>query len=97
MPRNDLVEINPGSWVELTAGDVTALSVHNVGAARLWVQATVGAIAPAGFQPIGRPVCTTDGFDADKTLAELFPGVAGANRVWAFCQGMIGHAFVSHG
>lgn len=74
--------VTTDAWTELTDGDVTACRVDNQGGYDVILQATVGATAPtssAGSQLLSARKTLT----ADMLLSDLFPGVAGANRLWA--------------
>lgn len=82
MPANTNIALTPDVWVLLTNADVTALRIQNRSGISIILQATVGAGAPSGdggaveLLPYGA-------LAADMTLAQLWPGVPGANRVWA--------------
>jgi hypothetical protein len=82
MAQNTTISLAAGTWTLLTDGNVTALRVVNLGEEPIWLQATVGTTpptTPAGALPLQPgPVLA-----ADLTLAQLFPGVTGANRVYA--------------
>lgn len=92
--RNDNVTLAAGAWTQITDGDVTSLRVQNVGTGAIWIKARVGAGALAS---LGGAICLDPlmTIGADMTLAELFPGVSGANRVYAWSD-MGGIASVSH-
>ena len=81
MPRDTVLDLTAGQWVQLTAGDVTAMRVQNQTQGFLELTATTGA-APAGaFAPvILAPLYT---WVADTPLAQIWPGVAGADRIFA--------------
>ena len=81
--RNDNVTLAAGAWTQITDGDVTALRVQNVGTGAIWIKARVGAGALAS---LGGAICLDSmvAIGADMTLADLFPGIAGANRVYAW-------------
>ena len=80
-------------WTQLTTGDVTSLRVTNNGGSELFISATAGATPPTdldGAIPVP-PKVTFIG-----TLAEYWPGVSGANRVYAWTsyptQASVSHA-----
>jgi len=95
MSRNSDVSIPARAWTQLTSNDVTAIRVTNIsGGVTFLLKATVGASAPTdrdGAIPLA-PGATTA---TDLTLAQLFPGTAGANRVYAYAQD-VSSASVSH-
>lgn len=94
MPSNTTITLTASVWTQITAGDVTALRVQNQGGYEVRLKATVGAVAPtdsAGsliLQPYGV-------ISADYVLADLWPGVSGANRVYALCDSPVSVS-VSH-
>lgn len=84
MAANATISIPAATWTLLTDGNVTAARVQNVGAWYLLVKATVGAVAPS--TDAGAIVLDAgEGFAADLTLAQLLPGVSGANRLYGYC------------
>lgn len=86
MARNSDVMMIANQWVELTNSNVTALRIQLRGDCTkpIILQATTG---PA-------PVSTAGGvmlmpgqtLAADLTLSQVWPGLAGANRVWGMCE-----------
>lgn len=92
--RNDNVVLAAGAWTQVTDGDVSAIRVQNIGTGAVWLKARVGtgAIATLGGAICLDPLMT---LGADTTLAELFPGVSGGNRVYAWSEGG-GLVSVSH-
>lgn len=88
MPANTTIDLDVRTWTLLTSADITAARVQVVGGPDVFVQATVGATPPSDTDgamllrsgPAG-------GFAADMTLANLFPGVSGANRLYAWSEG----------
>jgi hypothetical protein len=95
MARNDDVALTRGTWAQLTNANAAALRVANISGYGLTLQATAGATAPesrAGSLVLG----ALQVLAADLTIAQLWPGVAGANRVWAMpdidCTVSVSHA-----
>lgn len=83
MPQNATVAVPAGTWTQLTNADVSALRVQNLNGYAIELKATVGATAPTN--DAGAIVLAAwQAIAADLTLAQLFPGVSGANRVYAF-------------
>lgn len=83
MPQNTNIALTAGVWGQLTNADVTALRVQNLNGYEIKIKATVGAVAPTS--DAGAIVLAAgQAIAADLTLAQLFPGVSGANRVYAF-------------
>ena len=94
MARNATIELPAKTWTELTAGNVTTLRVQNLGHQPIMILATVGSVEPTSRDG-GLMIQPGFGLTADVTLEHLFPGVAGANRVWAVSP-ISGAASVSH-
>ena len=97
MARNETLTLASDQWMQLTNGDVTALRVENQGTRHVYLQATAGGgTAPtstSGALSLGPAGVVA----ADLTLAQLWPGVAGANRVWAYqAEGIVVPVSVSH-
>lgn len=92
--RNDNVTLAAGAWTQLTDGDVSAIRVQNVGTGAIWIKARVGAGA---LTTLGGAICLDAlmTIGADMSLSDLFPGVSGANRVYAWSESG-GLASVSH-
>jgi hypothetical protein len=85
MPRNDKVNLAPGVWALLTVSDVTAVRVVALAGYDVLLMATNGTTAPSDIDG-GVPLPAGQILAADMPLSALFPGVAGANRLWAFCN-----------
>lgn len=86
MARHETVTCAAGAWTQLTSGDVTEIRCQNRGQYPIFLQATVGATPPSnssGAVSLG----AGETLAADLTLAQLFPGVSGANRVYAWAGG----------
>lgn len=85
MPQNTNIALTAGVWGQLTNADVTALRVQNLNGYEIKIKATVGAVAPTDATG-AITILPYGAIAADLTLAQLFPGVAGANRVYAFAD-----------
>ena len=83
MAQNTTVTLTARTWTQVTNSDANAVRVANLGTEPIWVMATVGAVAPTSFAG-GLPLLTGQVMAADLSLAQLFPGVAGANRVYVY-------------
>ena len=83
MARNDNVAIPALTWTQLTNANATAIRVQSVSGSEMRLQATNGVTAPT--TQVGVIVLAGGAvLAADLTIAQLWPGVTGANRVWAF-------------
>jgi hypothetical protein len=83
MAQNLNIPCPAGVWTLLTDAAVTALRVQNSSGLNVHLMATVGLVPPtdtSGSLTLG-PQQT---LAADLSLAQLWPGVAGANRVYAY-------------
>ena len=85
MARNDNVTIPALTWTQLTNANATAIRVQSVILSEMTLQATNGVTAPT--TQVGAIVLAGGAvLAADLTIAQLWPGVTGANRVWAFAR-----------
>jgi len=85
MAANTTTTIPAATWTMITASDVTAVSVQNQSVRVIHLKATVGTTAPT--DTLGSRIIPPYGsFTAQYLLSEIFPGVAGANRVWAYAD-----------
>jgi hypothetical protein len=85
MARNDNVAIPALTWTQLTNANATAIRVQSVILSEMTLQATNGVTAPT--TQVGVIVLAGGAvLAADLTIAQLWPGVTGANRVWAFAR-----------
>jgi hypothetical protein len=90
MPQNTTITCAAGAWTLLTDSNVTALRVVHLGTEGIWLQATVGATPPSGLAGTAGalPLLPNQILAADLSLADLFPGVSGANRVYAYAPAL---------
>jgi hypothetical protein len=93
MPANTTIALSAGTWTALTDNGISAARVQNGGGVPIYIQATTGGV-PA----------STDGaitlnsgsiLPSSLSLADLFPGVTGASRIYAYALGA-GKVSVSH-
>ena len=83
MPRHATVSVPAKTWTELTASDATNVTFENLEPSQIFIQATTGA-APADLE--GALKYTSVQGEINVALAEAFPGVSGAVRVWAWSK-----------
>lgn len=83
MPQNTTISLVAATWTQLTDANVTAIRIASLGTEPIWIQATVGAVTPTGNTG-ALPLLPGQILAADLTLAQLWPGVTGANRVYAY-------------
>lgn len=82
------------TWTQLTDANVTAITFQNISSLPVAVTATNGATPPAESEE-GLAYAGGQG-EVNRLLADLFPGVSGANRVWARASAGTQQVFVSH-
>jgi len=93
MARSEDIIVPAKTWTEITNADVTAITFQNKSRNNIVViEATVGAVAPSVVDGVEYPPKTGE---FDLSLATGFPGVVGANRVWAYSAQPL-TVFVSH-
>lgn len=103
MAQNEaIITLTEGAaWQQITNSDVSALRVQLLDGESVWLKATVGAVAPAavvaGTLPGGiRLTPALPVIAANLLIAELFPGVPGATRVYAYTSAKNVTLAVSH-
>lgn len=80
--------LTAGDWTLLTTNDVSAISLQNQGGLTVELKATAGTTAPTNRDG-ARHIRPYMGVAADLTLSQIWPGVSGAKRVWAYCDGAV--------
>lgn len=93
MPRNTTVPIGT-NWIQITDDNVAAITFQVTGENAVFIAGTVGAGAEP-VEPDGLIYGPTRG-EAGRPMTELFPGVPGANRIWARQVSAPSKVFVSH-
>jgi len=97
MAQNTHIKLAADTWTLLTDSDVTNITFQNVSQNYFWISATVGATAPSSIA--GAVRYDFGEGEANVALSTLFPGVSGANRVYALAgdeAGGTGAVMVSH-
>jgi len=95
MPTNTNVLVAANQWTLLTSADVTDITVQLVSGQEVILTAAVGATPPAADSDAGVRIYAGQGFK-NEPLTDLFPGVAGANRIYAKSRLADATVFVSH-
>jgi hypothetical protein len=78
------------AWAELTDANITRITVQNTGGGAVEILGTTGSTPTASEAGMAIP---PNGALVNEYLSDLFPGVAGVNRV--FIRGS-GNVFFSH-
>lgn len=84
MAQNANISVPANTWTQITNADATALTFFNNGECDVWLQGTVGAVSPTGG-PDGIRYTPGQG-SVNVTLANLFLGVTGVTRIYAFSK-----------
>ena len=95
MPQNASKIVARWTWVQLTDADSTAITFINTGGSTMLVKATTDGTAPTSIDG-SIPYGPGQGEKAPVTIAELFPGITGADRLWAWGRDDTTTAMVSH-
>lgn len=95
MARNTNVALTGGAWTQLTADDVSAITFQNISenGIPIFIKGAVGATPPADLSGAVR-YALGEG-ERNSAIADLFPGISGANRVYAWAA-VSGVVMVSH-
>ncbi|GAA0760795.1 hypothetical protein FHS52_001131 [Erythromicrobium ramosum] len=93
MSQNTSLEIGT-NWDLLTDADVTEVTFQNIGSEAIYVIGTSGDDEP-DVDALGVQYGPGEG-EAKCSLANLFPGVSGVNRLWAKAIYQNTIVFVSH-
>lgn len=93
MAQNTTINTTANSWVQLTDANITSITFQNVGSNHILIKATVGASAPTDTN--GSIRYNPGQGERNSTLSDLFPGVSGANRVYAYATEIV-PVVVSH-
>jgi len=82
MAQNTNIVIPAETWTLLTDSDVTSITFQVLSQNLIYIKATVGATPPS--DTTGAIVYNFTQGEANAALADLFLGVSGANRVYAY-------------
>jgi hypothetical protein len=93
MAQNTTIAIPAATWTQLTDADVASITFQNVGSNHVVIKATTDATAPTDF--VGGFRYNPGQGERNVLLADLFPGIAGADRVWCYATDG-GSVVVSH-
>lgn len=93
MAQNLTLTIPAATWTQLTDADITALTFQNVGGNHILIKATTDGTAPTNFSAAIR--YNPGQGERNVSLADLFPGLAARDRVWAWAENTT-PIFVSH-
>lgn len=94
MAQNTTVALAADTWTQLTASDITALTFQNKSGAAILVVGAVDATPPN--DEAGAIRYEPGEGERNAALTDLFPGISGANRVYAKSMSGAGSVMVSH-
>ena len=86
MPQNTTITLAAKAWTQLTDANVTTITLQNVGGNFLLIKGTVGATPPTNLD--GALRYSPGQGECNRPLLDLFPGVSGANRIYAWADGI---------
>jgi hypothetical protein len=93
MAQHDTIDVVKDVWTQITNADVTAITFQNLTGGDLWIKGTTSAVAPTDLTDA--IVYSPNEGEANVPMADLFPGLGGADRVYVYTQ-RGGWVFVSH-
>lgn len=86
MPANAIIAVPASTWTLLTSANVTEMRLQNLSGNPVKLMGTVGVEEEpeddAGHIRLGGG----ESIYSSITLAQLWPGVSGVNRVYAWCD-----------
>jgi len=97
MAQNTNIDIAAETWTLLTDSDVSAITFQVVSNNFIYLKATVGATPPS--DTTGSIIYDSRQGEANSSLSDLFPGLSGANRLYAYpgdTAGGTARVMVSH-
>ena len=94
MAQNTTVSIPAATWTQLTDADITSITFQNIGSNHILVKATTDGTAPTDYA--GAIRYNPGQGERNVALSDLFPGLAGRDRLWAYAteatQVVVSHA-----
>jgi hypothetical protein len=87
------VGVQAGAWTELTTANVTEITFQNIGKSHVMLKGTVGAVPPTSQDGAFR--YNPGQGERNVSLAKMFSGVAGANRIYVWADAPA-HVVVHH-
>lgn len=92
MPQHDTITIPKGQWTQITNADAATARVQNAGTSTIQIQARQGT--GSVDQPGAIMLRQVEGV-LTLDLATAYPGVSGANRLYAYSE-LGGKVSISH-
>jgi hypothetical protein len=93
MPQNTTITLTASTWTQLSDADIDAITFQNRGGTHMFVSGTTDTSAPTDFD--GAIRYNPGQGERNVALVDLFPGLTGVDRLWAFSDAAI-DVTVSH-
>lgn len=84
MAQNTTITVPARTWTQLTDADITAITFQNVGSNYILIKSTTDTSAPT--TSAGAIRYNPGQGERNVALSDLFPGLAGRDRVWAYAE-----------
>ncbi len=84
MAQNTTITVPSRAWTQLTDADITSITFQNIGSSHIFIKATTDTTAPTNFA--GAIRYNPGQGERNVALSDLFPGLAGRDRVWAYAE-----------
>lgn len=84
MPQNTTITVPSRAWTQLTDADITSITFQIIGSSHVFIKATTDGTAPTNFS--GAIRYNPGQGERNVALSDLFPGLAGRDRVWAYAE-----------
>lgn len=95
MPQNTTYSLVEDTYTLLTDADATAVTISNNSENEpVYLVPTIDTNPPASLD--GSIVLKAGDRIVNTNLADLFPGVTGVDRLWAFAHGPAASVMISH-
>ena len=93
MAQNTTISVPATTWTLLTDGNISSITFQNIGNNALLIKGTVGTTPPSDAN--GALRYNPRQGERNAALTDLFPGLSGANRVYAYADDAV-QVVVSH-
>lgn len=93
MPQHTTLTCAANDWTMITNSDVTDITFQNQGPYEILVKATTNTTKPTSSE--GALRYKPDLGECNRPLADMFPGLTGAVRIWVYPYAAT-PVFVSH-
>ena len=95
MARSTIIKVEANTWTELTAGDVTNISLYHRGGGEVLLQGSTSSSDPTDDPQHGVPLKREHYGYVNEALTDLFPEIA-AVRVFAYTFAGPAYVLVKH-